>query len=124
MYFIPMQKFSLFHCFCFFYRALYLTSNPSGGCSKVNKKQHHVQRFNLELNPSDNEDGSQEVEDCMGTEELEGYESEKLILYRNKKKRQATTPNGEEILSNKRSASFKGIRLLSASAPAAVSSQG
>ena len=75
----------------------------------------------LELHSSDKEYGSQEVDD-NGTEEIDDYEPDK-VLSRNKKRQDRVT-NNEECISNKRPRSFKGIKVLSASAPASVSSQG
>ena len=77
----------------------------------------------MELNSSDKEDRSQEVEDA-GTE-VENYESDEISSHKQqiaKKRHETFTTDSEHI--SKRHRSSKSSKLLSVSAPASVSSHG
>ena len=106
------------------FRALYENVNHRRGYSKVTKKQIPGRKLNLEQAQSDNDDDFREVGDLISTQEHEQHGENTEIVFRSKQKRQNKTSNYEDIFSNKRQASIKSSRVLSASAPAAVSSQG
>ena len=103
------------------FRALYPTPSPRGGCPNTTKPKNHTQ--NLELHSSDKDEGSQDMDE-LGTEEMEDYELNRALLNGKKKKRQNTVPNDEGMFSNKKHRPCKVMNLLSASAPAYISSQG
>ena len=107
-----------------YYRALYQTKRTTV-CSKVTRKQTSIKQVNTEFNRSDNDDGSHDVENLICTEEFEDEEESEVLGERKKKKRQVSTTTDDIYpFGRKRHASFKSNRILSASAPATVSTQG
>ena len=103
------------------FRALYPTSNTRSRCSSTLNSNNGAAK--LELNPSDKEDRSHEMEDA-GTE-IENDESDEISSQKHKiaKKRHDTFTNDYEHI-NKRHRSSKSSKVLSVSAPASVSSHG
>lgn len=82
-----------------------------------------IHSLTSELNSSDRDDGSQDIED-IATEEPDNFEFKKSSYYGIASKRQNKALNEDDIFSKKRHRSSKEVRMLSASAPATVSSQG
>ena len=113
-------QFVIFNC-----RALYQTQLTTPVCSTIARKQINTRKGTLEFSRSDNDDDSHDVEELIGTEEFDEVEGE-VLGGRKKKKRQVSIMTDDDIypFSRKRHASFKSNRILSASAPATVSTQG